>query len=77
MEEKESVAQVAEQMGQEEAKQKLAEALKEMAKRDPKQYKKIMAEMFPNTVLLDELHRPRLKANRKQRRMMKARGLVK
>jgi hypothetical protein len=64
------------QMNPEEAKLKLAEALKEMAKRDPKQYKKIMAEMFPNTVMLDQLHRPRVKANRKQRRAMKARGLV-
>jgi len=65
-----------EQIDPETAKLQLAEALKEMAKRDPKQYKKIMAQMFPNAALLDQLHKPKVKANRKQRRAMKARGLV-
>jgi len=65
-----------EQLNQEEAQRQLTEAMKEMAKRDPKQYKKLLAQMNPDIVHFDEVPLQRKNLTRNQRRLLKKQGVL-
>lgn len=65
-----------EQLKQEDAQRQLTEAMKEMAKRDPKQYKKLLAQMNPDIVHFDDVPLQRKTLTRNQRRLLKKQGIL-